>query len=268
VGFDPFSQPFPAVPVISRSVPSQGCFCQTLFTSITFIGVDRHFKYRKLDVLVNLSQTIVTMDASKISRSALLLAVYLPFAALADSSTSTTGQAAATTTSAPFPSMTAVDGLGVSAGGVGSQVDSTAAGASGPTTSTFNLSTGATIAIALTIGIVVIGIGTFVPSFAARGTTLLDTITYHRTATMWGLWFVAKRRQWTIRQTLKHASTRVVTAMTPRTPRARPPPKDPETGIRAFMPGKSNKTKPQEGWLSDEKDAPKPVVKKFGFSRS
>jgi len=108
------------------------------------------------------------------------LAFALPQAASTTSSTSPTS-----TTQAAFPTMSAQDGVGVPVGGVGSTDSGSAAGAAGSDKGAWALSTGAIVGIAVGIFLVVIGI-----------------------AAMWLLWYLAKKRQWNVRESIRHASRR------------------------------------------------------------
>lgn len=77
----------------------------------------------------------------------------------------------------------------------GSNLGAAGSGADGRSNSSANLSKGAIIAIAIVVAIVVVG-----------GVTL--TV----------LFYLAKKRQWQVRATIRRTTTRVVRAMTPRTP--------------------------------------------------
>jgi hypothetical protein len=93
-------------------------------------------------------------------RQLLVLAAWAPITIMAQTTTQPGAkQTGATQTTSSFPSMTAIDGLGVSEGGVGSQVDSKNPGADGHDSGSINLSTGGIVGIAIAIGVVVLGIG-------------------------------------------------------------------------------------------------------------
>jgi hypothetical protein len=102
---------------------------------------------------------------------------------------------------------------------------------------------------------------------------------------MWSLWFIAKRRQLTVRETLKRASRRLTGRKVPPTPRGGNKrqgtiygvPKDIERGTASkSLPSEPAKHTPASGWLAEEKDrsrsrspgSEKPTQKqgkKFGF---
>jgi len=148
----------------------------------------------------------------------------------------------ATPTSAAFPTMSAQDGMGVSEGGVGSTVNAgAAAGADGADKGAFSLSTGAIIGIAVGIALVVIGIGA-----------------------MWALWYLAKKRQWDVRQSIRRASRRLTgRKVEPKTPRKnnrggtvyiKSPPPGKRNRDRDVENGTASQTMPTKGWLADEKE--------------
>jgi len=116
------------------------------------------------------------------------------------SSTSTTTQSPSSTGVGSFPTVTDTEGTGSIVGGVGASSGGSSAGASGGNGGAFQLSTGAVVGIAVACAVVVCAI-----------------------VALWALWFIAKRRQWTIRETIHRASRRLTgrkNPPTPRTPRA------------------------------------------------
>jgi len=112
--------------------------------------------------------------------------VYLPWMSHAAGSATTTGS---------FPVITDTEGTGSIVGGVGSNTGGAVGGASGGNGGAFQLSTGAVVGISVACALVVLGI-----------------------VTLWALWFVAKRRQWTIRETISRASRRLTGRKVPPTP--------------------------------------------------
>jgi len=103
---------------------------------------------------------------------------------------------------------------------------------------------------------------------------------------MWSLWFIAKRRQLTVRETLKRASRRLTGRKVPPTPRGDNRrqgtiygvSRDVERGAATkALPSEPAKPTPAAGWLAEEKDrsrsrspgdSEKPTAKpgkKFGF---
>jgi hypothetical protein len=86
----------------------------------------------------------------------------LPSVVLALPQAATSTAPATSTQSEPaFPTMSAQDGVGVPDGGVGSQVHPTSVpGSDGSNQGAFSLSTGAIVGISITIGVVILAIGT------------------------------------------------------------------------------------------------------------
>lgn len=85
-------------------------------------------------------------------------------------------------------------------------------GAEGSSSSSANLSRGAIIAIAVVVALVVIGGGKLNPP-----QHLCVTLTKYL-VTLAVLFYLAKKRQWQIRKTIRRTATKAVRAMTPRTP--------------------------------------------------
>lgn len=132
----------------------------------------------------------------------LALAIFcLPWVSLADGTMTTTSNP---TTAGPasFPTITDTEGTGSLVGGAGSDVGGAVGGASGGNGGAFQLSTGAVVGISVACGLVVLAI-----------------------ISLWGLWFVAKRQQWTLRETLSRASRRLTGRKVPPTPRTPGAPK-------------------------------------------
>ncbi|KAE9974670.1 hypothetical protein BLS_002963 [Venturia inaequalis] len=144
--------------------------------------------------------------------------------------------------------MAAQDGVGVPDGGVGSiQHPTAAAGADGSNQGAFNLSTGAIIGISVTIGLVIIAIGS-----------------------MWALWYLAKKRQWNVRESIRRASRRITGRKVP--PKSALQNKSRRGTVYAGNKSSSNTRardaergmgrsqqqqqpiKPTHGWLADEKE--------------
>lgn len=98
------------------------------------------------------------MDAIYLLLLSASLALW-PSAVSADATT--TSSASATGTAPAFPTMSGQDGVGVPAGGVGSQDTGSAGGASGSDQGSFSISTGAIVGISVAVGVVVIAIGEF-----------------------------------------------------------------------------------------------------------
>ncbi|KAK3350139.1 hypothetical protein B0T25DRAFT_260550 [Lasiosphaeria hispida] len=106
----------------------------------------------------------------------------------------------ATTTAVDFPLATTNpytggqdQGAGSANAGPGSADDGTLAGASGSSTGNIELSKGGLIAIIVVVVVVgILGIAST------------------------ALFFIAKKREWTIRETIRRSAKRVVTALTPR----------------------------------------------------
>lgn len=154
-----------------------------------------------------------------------------------------------TESSPAFPTMSAQDGFGVAEGGVGSSIsDETQGGNDGSDGSSWSLSTGGIVGIAVGIAVVVIAI-----------------------AGMWFLWYMAKKRQWKIRESIKRASRRFTgRKVPPRTPRGAPSASN--ANRRGTMYNKpsalknqtrdidlergvaSKHQKPSPGWLATEKE--------------
>jgi len=108
--------------------------------------------------------------------------------------TPTSSASQSQTINSSFPTIIDTENTGDIPGGVGSVASGPTAGASSSNTGAYSLSTGAVVGIAVAI-ILVIAI--IIP--------------------LWLLWFIATRRQWTIRETLTRASRRL-------TGRKAPPP--------------------------------------------
>ncbi|KAF2670035.1 hypothetical protein BT63DRAFT_423998 [Microthyrium microscopicum] len=103
-------------------------------------------------------------------------------------------RAATTTAASSFPTITDTENTGAldtsSSNGV-------VAGAEGGSSGVFEVSTGAIVGIAIGVAVVVIAF-----------------------ITLWALWFIAQRRDWAYRDTLKYASRRITRrAAVPPTPR-------------------------------------------------
>jgi len=111
----------------------------------------------------------------------LILASYTAMAA----PTSTTNTPTKSNLSS-FPTITDTEGTGDIPGGVGSVQSGTPAGASGGSGGAFSLSTGAIVGIAVPVGLL---IAIIIP--------------------LWVVWFIAKRRQWTMKETITRASRRL-----------------------------------------------------------
>ncbi|KIV99354.1 uncharacterized protein PV09_09012 [Verruconis gallopava] len=154
--------------------------------------------------------------------------------------------ATASSTSPAFPTMSAQDGFGVPEGGAGStSTNENVNGAAGSDSGAWTLGTGAIVGISVGIAVVVIAF-----------------------ATMWWLWYMAKKRQWKIRESIKRASRRMTgRKVPPRTPRVGP--SDPRSYRRTTMyvkpsagPKKAQAKevdiekglKPTPGWLAEEKE--------------
>ncbi|QDS72442.1 hypothetical protein FKW77_009335 [Venturia effusa] len=140
--------------------------------------------------------------------------------------------------------MSAQDGVGVPDGGVGSiQHPTAAAGADGSNQGAFSLSTGAIIGISIAIGLIIVAIGG-----------------------MWALWYMTKKRQWNVRESIRRASRRI-------TGRKGPPKSAQENKSRrgtVYVNKSTSNTrarhaergvgrsqqpiKPTHGWLADEKE--------------
>lgn len=93
-----------------------------------------------------------------------------PSAVFAADKTTTTSQSASGSAPA-FPTMSGQDGVGVPAGGVGSQDTGSTGGASGTDQGSFSLSTGAIVGISVAVGLVVVAIGTFGPQFSLESSS-------------------------------------------------------------------------------------------------
>lgn len=128
----------------------------------------------------------------------------------------------ATQTTGSFPLATDTvshQGEDASAGSVGaspgSAADGTLAGASGSSSGGIQLSGGALIAIIVVV--VVVGlVGSELPK--GRGTAWCrgQRLTPPPLVASTVLFFVAKKREWTMRETLRRSARKVVTALTPR----------------------------------------------------
>jgi hypothetical protein len=125
----------------------------------------------------------------------------------------------ATATSAYFPLATDIasgDGQDAAPGTVGSSGDSSAAynaaGASGSSNDGFQISRGAVIAIIVVVVIVAI--------IGSESLTALRPVEQRQAdrqaVTCTALFFVAKKREWKVRETLRRSARKVVTALTPR----------------------------------------------------
>jgi len=107
-----------------------------------------------------------------------------------------------TGTSNSFPTITDTENTGSSVGSV--DHSGVLGGASGGNGGAFQLSTGAVVGIAVACGLIVVAI-----------------------ITLWALWFIAKRRQMTMRETISRASRRLTGRKVPPTPRTPRAPKTP-----------------------------------------
>lgn len=173
-------------------------------------------------------------------------------------------QATETGSSPAFPTMSAQDGFGVAEGGVGS-ADSVEAGNAGKDGSSWSLSTGGIVGICVAIAVVVIGAGKWC------GYMYYHLSNIYVLAGMWWLWYMAKKRQWKIRESIKRASRRLTGRKNPpRTPRAAPSSNANRRGTMYAKPSAAPKTrerdidlekgvasknqKPSPGWLAQEKE--------------
>jgi hypothetical protein len=124
--------------------------------------------------------------------------------------------------------------------GPGGEIDGTTAGAAGPSTGGVVLSQGAMIAIIIVVVVVaLVGIGTSV------------------------LFFVAKKREWTVRETIRRSARKVVTVLTPR--RSEFPKSVKEGRSRLDDVPPTPRIKPE--YLDLEKGVDKPKKKRANFSR-
>jgi hypothetical protein len=175
---------------------------------------------------------------------------------------SSTAASTSTQTQPAFPTMSAQDGLGVPDGGVGSVVHPTSApGSDGSNQGAFSLSTGAIVGLSIGIGLIILAVGKLSLRSSHDGSSLTDF-----TGGMWFLWYMAKKRQWNVRESIRRASRRVTGRKVP--PKSTPSNKsrrgtvyankstsntntrDAERGI-----GRSQEpVKPTHGWLADEKE--------------
>ncbi|TID13231.1 hypothetical protein E2P81_ATG10084 [Venturia nashicola] len=180
------------------------------------------------------------MDKLYLFRCLLLL----PSVVLALPQATTPTAATSIHTGPAFPTMAAQDGVGVPDGGVGSiEHPTAAAGADGSNQGAFSLSTGAIIGISVAIGLVIVAI-----------------------ATMWALWYLAKKRQWNVRESIRRASRRI-------TGRKVPPKSAQENksrrgtayvnkstsnsrarDVERVMERSQQPLRPTHGWLADEKE--------------
>lgn len=188
------------------------------------------------------------------------LAFALPQATSSDSSTT------ASQTQPSFPTMSAQDGVGVPDGGVGSTATPSMPGANGADQGAFSLSTGAIVGISVAIGVLVIAIGktTLQSAFIERNLTISSI------GVMWFLWYMAKKRQWNIRESIRRASRRMTGRKVP--PKSAPASKN-RRGTVYIKPTPSAKgysrtqdterglssidetaKLPTHGWLADEKE--------------
>ncbi|KAF2398913.1 hypothetical protein EJ06DRAFT_531976 [Trichodelitschia bisporula] len=101
-------------------------------------------------------------------------------------STLAMAQAKTSSSASAFPTMSAQDGSGVQDGGAGSVLTGTTPGADGSDKGAFSLSRGAIVGMCVAIGLVVLIIGG-----------------------LWWLWYMAKKKQWDIRGSLRRASRRL-----------------------------------------------------------
>jgi hypothetical protein len=164
--------------------------------------------------------------------------------------------------------MSAQDGFGVAEGGVGSQDSLEGDGGNdGADNGSWSLSTGGIVGISVGIAVVIIAIGQ--SSHVISSWKHTDNVIK---ASMWFLWYMAKKRQWKIRESIKRASRRLTgRKVPPRTPRAAPssshanrrgtvyakPSAAPRTqqkeiDLERGMEQKSQK--PSPGWLANEKE--------------
>ena len=112
---------------------------------------------------------------------------------------------------------------GVEPGGIGAGPGtSTAAGSAGPDTGSVNLSKGATIAIAVVVSLVVVLGSRFLSNTICLARSMVLT-SLCSAVTMAVLFFMAKRRQWTMKETLRRSARKVSSAVravtTPLTPK-------------------------------------------------
>jgi hypothetical protein len=143
--------------------------------------------------------------------TALGLAAMLPGILAAPTPTSSASQTQ--TINPSFPTITDTENTGDIPGGVGSVASGPTAGASSSNGGAYSLSTGAVVGIAVGIILVIAIISEPTPLPRRIGTGMLTICK----VPLWLLWFIAKRRQWTIRETLTRASRRL-------TGRKAPPP--------------------------------------------
>ncbi|KAF2434352.1 hypothetical protein EJ08DRAFT_676258 [Tothia fuscella] len=173
----------------------------------------------------------------------LLLWPTLAFA-LPEAISSLSSDTASPTPSSAFPSMSAQDGTGVSEGGVGSTVNGgAAAGADGADKGAFSMSKGAIVGMSIGIGIVIVSI-----------------------ATLWFFWYMAKKRQWDVRQSIRRASRRITGRKVEPKPSAgtktnrrgtvyvKPAPGSKNQKPRDLESLREDPKVPTMGWLADEKE--------------
>ena len=196
-------------------------------------------------------------------------------------SPTTTSSSSATGAAPAFPTMSGQDGVGVPDGSVGNLATGNAGGNSGSSQGAFSLSTGAIIGISVAVGVTVIAIGKleiFVKN-ALHTDTMLSIVS------LWLLWFLAKRRNWNIRESIRRASRRLtgrrdtgtanqsskanrrgtVMLKSPSTNDQRAPrnvnrDEDIEKGKAA--------PKPKPGWLAEEKDRSRSSSRENGSKKS
>ncbi len=104
---------------------------------------------------------------------------------------------------------------GDNSGGGGADVDGSIAGASGTSTGGLVLSRGALIAIIVVVVVVAL-VGSMSPQSPPPNLPFRLTNLPSRTVASSVLFFVAKKREWTVKETLRRSARKVVTVLTPR----------------------------------------------------
>jgi hypothetical protein len=90
-----------------------------------------------------------------------------------------------------------------------SAIDSDA-GAAGPSSGSINISTGALVAIIVVVSVVVIG------GSRSQEVSVAARLANWRTVVSSVLFYIAKKRSWEVRKTIRRSAKKVVTALTPR----------------------------------------------------
>ena len=104
---------------------------------------------------------------------------------------------------------------GDNSGGGAADVDGSIAGASGTSTGGLVLSRGALIAIIVVVVVVAL-VGSMSPQSSPPNSPSKLTNLPSRTVASSVLFFVAKKREWTVKETLRRSARKVVTVLTPR----------------------------------------------------